>query len=151
MCTVQRVIDGYDLMMWRLVSVCAQNGNTALSIARRLGYISVVDTLKVVTEETLTTMVRLHVSRTYTDRFSFKMSEMSTSVKRRDSFASPLHITYSKQFRCITKYIHSVHRCLYTQTSLALWDLDSLSRSAPLHLSLKKNYTGTEKKPLFFL
>ncbi|XP_051274549.1 ankyrin-3 isoform X20 [Dicentrarchus labrax] len=31
------------------------NGNSALSIARRLGYISVVDTLKVVTEETLTT------------------------------------------------------------------------------------------------
>lgn len=36
-----------------------QNGNSALSIARRLGYISVVDTLKVVTEETLTTQVRL--------------------------------------------------------------------------------------------
>ncbi|XP_028819419.1 ankyrin-3 isoform X37 [Denticeps clupeoides] len=32
------------------------NGNTALSIARRLGYISVVDTLKVVTEETQTTV-----------------------------------------------------------------------------------------------
>ncbi|XP_041426795.1 ankyrin-3 [Xenopus laevis] len=32
------------------------NGNTALAIARRLGYISVVDTLKVVTEETLTTV-----------------------------------------------------------------------------------------------
>ncbi|XP_054860236.1 ankyrin-3-like isoform X25 [Amphiprion ocellaris] len=31
------------------------NGNSALSIARRLGYISVVDTLKVVTEETVTT------------------------------------------------------------------------------------------------
>ncbi|XP_072095312.1 ankyrin-3 isoform X1 [Mobula birostris] len=31
------------------------NGNTALAIARRLGYISVVDTLKVVTEETMTT------------------------------------------------------------------------------------------------
>ncbi|XP_041830254.1 ankyrin-3-like isoform X4 [Melanotaenia boesemani] len=31
------------------------NGNSALSIARRLGYISVVDTLKVVTEETLIT------------------------------------------------------------------------------------------------
>ncbi|KAM9425019.1 ankyrin-1-like [Pholidichthys leucotaenia] len=31
------------------------SGNSALSIARRLGYISVVDTLKVVTEETLTT------------------------------------------------------------------------------------------------
>lgn len=32
-----------------------QNGNTALAIARRLGYISVVDTLKVVTEEVTTT------------------------------------------------------------------------------------------------
>ncbi|XP_029106853.1 ankyrin-3-like isoform X6 [Scleropages formosus] len=32
------------------------NGNTALSIARRLGYISVVDTLKMVTDETMTTM-----------------------------------------------------------------------------------------------
>ncbi|XP_029933551.1 ankyrin-3-like isoform X3 [Myripristis murdjan] len=32
------------------------NGNSALSIARRLGYISVVDTLKIVTEETLTTL-----------------------------------------------------------------------------------------------
>uniref|UniRef100_A0A2K5K0M1 Ankyrin 3 n=1 Tax=Colobus angolensis palliatus TaxID=336983 RepID=A0A2K5K0M1_COLAP len=31
------------------------NGNTALGIARRLGYISVVDTLKIVTEETVTT------------------------------------------------------------------------------------------------
>uniref|UniRef100_A0A673B2T8 Ankyrin 3 n=1 Tax=Sphaeramia orbicularis TaxID=375764 RepID=A0A673B2T8_9TELE len=36
------------------------NGNSALSIARRLGYISVVDTLKVVTEETLTTQVSKH-------------------------------------------------------------------------------------------
>uniref|UniRef100_A0A8C5HI23 Ankyrin-3-like n=1 Tax=Gouania willdenowi TaxID=441366 RepID=A0A8C5HI23_GOUWI len=33
------------------------NGNSALSIARRLGYISVVDTLKVVTEETTFTQV----------------------------------------------------------------------------------------------
>lgn len=32
-----------------------QNGNTALAIAKRLGYISVVDTLKVVTEEVTTT------------------------------------------------------------------------------------------------
>ncbi|KAM9716168.1 ankyrin-3-like [Menidia menidia] len=38
------------------------NGNSALSIARRLGYISVVDTLKVVTEETLTsqTVIEKH-------------------------------------------------------------------------------------------
>lgn len=38
-------------------SLCSpvQNGNTALGIARRLGYISVVDTLRVVTEEIITT------------------------------------------------------------------------------------------------
>lgn len=38
-------------------SLCClvQNGNTALGIARRLGYISVVDTLRVVTEEIITT------------------------------------------------------------------------------------------------
>lgn len=34
-----------------------QNGNSALSIARRLGYISVVDTLKAISEETVTTQV----------------------------------------------------------------------------------------------
>lgn len=41
------------------VSCIVQNGNSALSIARRLGYISVVDTLKAVCEETLTTQVCL--------------------------------------------------------------------------------------------
>ncbi|XP_067440655.1 ankyrin-2 isoform X6 [Thunnus thynnus] len=49
------------------------NGNTALSIAKRLGYISVVDTLKVVSEEviTTTTMVtekhKLNVPETMTE------------------------------------------------------------------------------------
>uniref|UniRef100_UPI0037E8E295 ankyrin-3-like isoform X2 n=1 Tax=Semicossyphus pulcher TaxID=241346 RepID=UPI0037E8E295 len=48
------------------------NGNSALSIARRLGYISVVDTLKVVTEETLTTQTvmekhKLNVPETSTE------------------------------------------------------------------------------------
>uniref|UniRef100_A0A8C1U6T2 Ankyrin 2 n=1 Tax=Cyprinus carpio TaxID=7962 RepID=A0A8C1U6T2_CYPCA len=36
------------------------NGNTALAIARRLGYISVVDTLRVVTEEIITTTMVIH-------------------------------------------------------------------------------------------
>ena len=36
------------------LSLALQNGNTALAIAKRLGYISVVDTLKVVTEEVTT-------------------------------------------------------------------------------------------------
>lgn len=53
-------------MLLRLTSpslpVSSQNGNTALSIAFRLGYISVVDTLKPVTDENLTAMVRPPVS-----------------------------------------------------------------------------------------
>lgn len=43
-----------------------QNGNTALAIARRLGYISVVDTLKVVTEEVITTTTVSMISRFFT-------------------------------------------------------------------------------------
>uniref|UniRef100_A0A1A7YMJ7 Ankyrin 2, neuronal n=1 Tax=Iconisemion striatum TaxID=60296 RepID=A0A1A7YMJ7_9TELE len=54
-------------------NLTTMNGNTALSIAKRLGYISVVDTLKVVTEEvtTTTTMVtekhKLNVPETMTE------------------------------------------------------------------------------------
>lgn len=48
----------YTALSLSLCCLYPQNGNTALSIARRLGYISVVDTLKVVTEETMTTVVR---------------------------------------------------------------------------------------------
>uniref|UniRef100_A0A4W6C1Q7 Ankyrin 3 n=1 Tax=Lates calcarifer TaxID=8187 RepID=A0A4W6C1Q7_LATCA len=50
-----------------------QNGNSALSIARRLGYISVVDTLKVVTEETLTT-------QTVTEKHKMNVPETMNEV-----------------------------------------------------------------------
>lgn len=43
--------------------VLVQNGNTALGIAQRLGYISVVDTLRVVTEEIITTTTVCHKHR----------------------------------------------------------------------------------------
>lgn len=43
------------LFLTLFLSLSPQNGNTALAIAKRLGYISVVDTLKVVTEEVTTT------------------------------------------------------------------------------------------------
>ncbi|KAK6293942.1 hypothetical protein J4Q44_G00362680 [Coregonus suidteri] len=49
------------------------NGNTALSIARRLGYISVVDTLKVVTEETQTTL-------TVTEKHNMNIPETMNEV-----------------------------------------------------------------------
>ncbi|XP_059408018.1 ankyrin-2-like [Carassius carassius] len=49
------------------------NGNTALSIAKRLGYISVVDTLKVVTEETITTT-------TVTEKHKMNVPETMTEV-----------------------------------------------------------------------
>lgn len=43
----------------------SQNGQTALSIAQRLGYISVVETLKVVTEKEVTTTTTTTVEEKY--------------------------------------------------------------------------------------
>ncbi|KAK7929418.1 hypothetical protein WMY93_005813 [Mugilogobius chulae] len=48
------------------------NGNTALSIAKRLGYISVVDTLKVLTEEVITT------TTTVTEKHKLNVPETMT-------------------------------------------------------------------------
>ncbi|TSN95659.1 Ankyrin-2 [Bagarius yarrelli] len=50
------------------------NGNTALSIAKRLGYISVVDTLKVVTEEVIT------MTTTVTEKHKLNVPETMTEV-----------------------------------------------------------------------
>ncbi|XP_053537237.1 ankyrin-2b isoform X22 [Ictalurus punctatus] len=50
------------------------NGNTALAIARRLGYISVVDTLKVITEEVITT------TTTVTEKHKLNVPETMTEV-----------------------------------------------------------------------
>ncbi|KAK1886178.1 Ankyrin-2 [Dissostichus eleginoides] len=50
------------------------NGNTALTIARRLGYISVVDTLKVVTEEVITT------TTTVTEKHKLNVPETMTEI-----------------------------------------------------------------------
>ncbi|KAJ8372645.1 hypothetical protein AAFF_G00280610 [Aldrovandia affinis] len=50
------------------------NGNTALDIARRLGYISVVDTLKVVTEEVITT------TTTVTEKHKLNVPETMTEI-----------------------------------------------------------------------
>ncbi|XP_035392585.1 ankyrin-2b isoform X6 [Electrophorus electricus] len=50
------------------------NGNTPLAIARRLGYISVVDTLRVVTEEIITT------TTTVTEKHKLNVPETMTEV-----------------------------------------------------------------------
>ncbi|XP_053533511.1 ankyrin-2 isoform X2 [Ictalurus punctatus] len=50
------------------------NGNTALSIAKRLGYISVVDTLKVVTEEVIT------MTTTVTEKHKLNVPETMNEV-----------------------------------------------------------------------
>ncbi len=44
-------------MLWKLeyLLMCFQTGQTPLSIAQRLGYVSVVETLKTVTETTVIT------------------------------------------------------------------------------------------------
>lgn len=57
-----------------LVLFCCTNGNTALAIAKRLGYISVVDTLKVVTEEVTTT------TTTITEKHKLNVPETMTEV-----------------------------------------------------------------------
>ncbi|XP_051576840.1 ankyrin-2-like [Myxocyprinus asiaticus] len=62
------------------------NGNTALAIARRLGYISVVDTLRVVTEEIITTTTtvtekhKLNVPETMTEVLDVSDEEVSRHV-----------------------------------------------------------------------
>ena len=48
-----------------ILSFLFQNGQTALSIAQRLGYISVVETLKVVTEKEVTTTTTTTVEEKY--------------------------------------------------------------------------------------
>ncbi|KAI4555558.1 hypothetical protein MJG53_019248 [Ovis ammon polii x Ovis aries] len=65
------------------VDAQTKNGNTALAIARRLGYISVVDTLKVVTEETVTTTTviekhKMNVPETMNEVLDMSDDEVST-------------------------------------------------------------------------
>ncbi|XP_063042465.1 uncharacterized protein LOC134436989 isoform X4 [Engraulis encrasicolus] len=55
-------------------SAITVNGNTALAIARRLGYISVVDTLRVVTEEIITS------TTTVTEKHKLNVPETMTEV-----------------------------------------------------------------------
>ncbi|XP_008296114.1 ankyrin-3-like [Stegastes partitus] len=59
------------------------NGNSALSIARRLGYISVVDTLKVVTEETLTTQTVIEKHKMNVPETMNEVLDMSDDEVRR--------------------------------------------------------------------
>ncbi|KAM7377645.1 hypothetical protein PAMA_014109 [Pampus argenteus] len=61
-------------LIYCVFAVFVQNGNTALGIARRLGYISVVDTLRVVTEEIITT------TTTVTEKHKLNVPETMTEV-----------------------------------------------------------------------
>ncbi|XP_053540928.1 ankyrin-3 isoform X19 [Ictalurus punctatus] len=70
------------------------NGNTALSIARRLGYISVVDTLKVVTEETLTTMTVTEKHKINVPETMNEVLDMSDDEVRRANVPETLNEDY---------------------------------------------------------
>uniref|UniRef100_A0A8C2A6G3 Ankyrin 3 n=1 Tax=Cyprinus carpio TaxID=7962 RepID=A0A8C2A6G3_CYPCA len=78
------------------------NGNTALAIARRLGYISVVDTLKVVTEETHTTV--------WCSDMNGNMSSMFSSEQACFVFQ---HLTLAKDYNA-----NSMRRCSWTPETL---------------------------------
>ncbi|XP_063314387.1 ankyrin-2 isoform X31 [Pelobates fuscus] len=67
------------------------NGNTALAIARRLGYISVVDTLKVVTEEIVTT-----TTQTVTEKHKLNVPETMTEV---------LDVSDEEAFKLMSEYL----------------------------------------------
>ncbi|XP_036407667.1 ankyrin-3 isoform X2 [Megalops cyprinoides] len=70
------------------------NGNTALSIARRLGYISVVDTLKVVTEETLTTMTVTEKHKMNVPETMNEVLDMSDDEVRRGNVPEMINEDY---------------------------------------------------------
>uniref|UniRef100_A0A8C2A652 Ankyrin 3 n=1 Tax=Cyprinus carpio TaxID=7962 RepID=A0A8C2A652_CYPCA len=95
------------------------NGNTALAIARRLGYISVVDTLKVVTEETHTTTVtekhKLNVPETMNE-----VLDMSDDEGKQITSSS---LIFSLKFVC---------ECVF----VTAWDNSSVRACKMLNLSL---------------
>ncbi|XP_066518692.1 ankyrin-3 isoform X1 [Hoplias malabaricus] len=70
------------------------NGNTALSIARRLGYISVVDTLRVVTEETLTTLTVTEKHKINVPETMNEVLDMSDDEVRRANVPEMLNDDY---------------------------------------------------------
>ncbi|KAL7857588.1 hypothetical protein SRHO_G00164870 [Serrasalmus rhombeus] len=70
------------------------NGNTALSIARRLGYISVVDTLRVVTEETLTTLTVTEKHKMNVPETMNEVLDMSDDEVRRANVPEMLNEDY---------------------------------------------------------
>ncbi|KAJ8264407.1 hypothetical protein GJAV_G00148820 [Gymnothorax javanicus] len=70
------------------------NGNTALSIARRLGYISVVDTLKVVTEETLTTVTITEKHKMNVPETMNEVLDMSDDEVHKDNVPEMLNEDY---------------------------------------------------------
>ena len=57
-------MEDYPFLMI-FINLNFQNGQTALSIAQRLGYISVVETLKVVTEKEITTTTTTTIEEKY--------------------------------------------------------------------------------------
>ncbi|XP_056101858.1 ankyrin-3 isoform X8 [Rhinichthys klamathensis goyatoka] len=70
------------------------NGNTALAIARRLGYISVVDTLKVVTEETHTTVTVTEKHKMNVPETMNEVLDMSDDEVRRANVPEMLNEDY---------------------------------------------------------
>lgn len=55
----------YDKYLTFFTLIIFQNGQTALDIANKLGYISVVEELKVVTETNITTTTTINIEEKY--------------------------------------------------------------------------------------
>lgn len=97
-----------------------QNGNTALAIARRLGYISVVDTLKVVTEEiTTTTTVScryIKMSLFFIQNVFFlffpQTLHVSLSFFSFSGFSPPFLLDFCRNATVLSVYLLSMWKCV---------------------------------------
>jgi len=77
------------------------NGQTALSIANKLGYISVIETLKVVTETTITTTTTISVEEKYRVVAPEAMQETFMSDSEDDGGEDPM-LSDQQQYRYMT-------------------------------------------------
>lgn len=78
---------------------CSQNGQTALDIAQKLGYISVIETLKIVTETIITTTHTITIEEKYRVQAPESMQETFMSDSE-DEGGKSLSYFILNDFRC---------------------------------------------------
>uniref|UniRef100_A0A8C2D4H4 Ankyrin 3 n=1 Tax=Cyprinus carpio TaxID=7962 RepID=A0A8C2D4H4_CYPCA len=141
------------------------NGNTALAIARRLGYISVVDTLKVVTEETHTTVTvtekhKLNVPETMNEVLDMSDDEGEDAMTGDtdkylgpqdlrelgdDSLPQEGYVGFSVGARTASSdRSNTLNRSSFTRDSMMIEEI--LAPNKDTHLTLAKDYNANSMR-----